>query len=277
MILTALATLRMAVGFGLISIPRQVGAVFLLPYTPEVAITARMAGGRDFTVAALLFACRDQAIISGETDPVLKNARQGQRLGWTATQRALMAGMVVDGIDILNVVIGYLEGTLSIEGNNDSSFQVLFASYVCIAIAAVAQATFLPTIVHTSMHFSTQKPKLYTAIVNLVVVPLYWTYLLHSGWTRERMWHSIVTFAFSIHCYQYRPTAALTPTDTYNVSYPATYSTAFLGQPLLLAQLVLFSYRSATLYGAIEQTVGTSITVAVLSIASIIATDISES
>ncbi|THC96635.1 hypothetical protein EYZ11_003885 [Aspergillus tanneri] len=103
--------------------------------------------------------------------------------------------------------------------NNDSSFQVLFASYVCIAIAAVAQATFLPTIVHTSMHFSTQKPKLYTAIVNLVVVPLYWTYLLHSGWTRERMWHSIVTFAFSIHCYQYRPTAALTPTDTYNI-YP---------------------------------------------------------
>jgi hypothetical protein len=49
------------------------------------------------------------------------------------------------------------------------------------------------------------------------------------------------------------------------------YGMAFLGQLLLVAQPVMLSYRSSTLYGAAEQAVGTSTTVASLSIASIIA------
>ncbi|KAL2864409.1 major facilitator superfamily domain-containing protein [Aspergillus lucknowensis] len=150
------------------------------------------------------------------------------------------------------------------------STYMFFLGYICIAIAAVAQATFLPTILHTLLQFSTQKANLYTAIVNLVAVPLYWIYPLHSDWTRERMWHFNIPVLASIPCY-----AVWTYTSSHagehNISYISMYGMAFLGQLLLLSQPVLLSYRSATLYGAAEQAVGTSIAVAALSIASIIA------
>lgn len=120
------------------------------------------------------------------------------------------------------------------------------------------------------MHFPTEKANLYTAIVNLVAVPLYWTYPLHSDWTRERMWHFVVPVIASIPCYAVWTYYSSHP-EQHNISYLAMYGVAFLGQLLLLAQPVLLSYRSATLYGAAEQAVGTSIAVAALSIASIIA------
>ncbi|KAL3462143.1 major facilitator superfamily domain-containing protein [Aspergillus heterothallicus] len=150
------------------------------------------------------------------------------------------------------------------------STYMFFLGYICIAIAAVAQATFLPTILHTLLEFPTQKANLYTAIVNLVAVPLYWIYPLHSDWTRERMWHFIVPVLASIPCYAVW-TYTSSHVATHTVSYLSMYGMAFLGQLLLLSQPVLLSYRSATLYGAAEQAVGTSIAVAALSIASIIA------
>ncbi|KFZ24828.1 hypothetical protein V502_00686 [Pseudogymnoascus sp. VKM F-4520 (FW-2644)] len=150
------------------------------------------------------------------------------------------------------------------------STYAFFLSYVCIAIAAVSQATFLPTILKSLMKFDTEKANIYTAIVNIVAVPLYWTYPLHSDWTRERMWHFIVPVAASIPCYAVWTYAGSHPHDT-SISYIAMYGMAFLGQLLLVAQPVLLSYRSSTLYGAAEQAVGTSTAVASLSIASIIA------
>ncbi|KFX99474.1 hypothetical protein V490_01777 [Pseudogymnoascus sp. VKM F-3557] len=150
------------------------------------------------------------------------------------------------------------------------STYAFFLSYVCIAIAAVAQATFLPTILGSLMKFDVEKSNIYTAIVNIVAVPLYWTYPLHSDWTRERMWHFIVPVAASIPCYAVWTYAGSHPHDT-SISYISMYGMAFLGQLLLLAQPVLLSYRSSTLYGAAEQAVGTSTAVASLSIASIIA------
>ncbi|KAJ5825683.1 hypothetical protein N7474_002821 [Penicillium riverlandense] len=150
------------------------------------------------------------------------------------------------------------------------STYIFFISYICIAIAAVAQATFLPTILNTLLEFPTQRANLYAAIVNLVAIPLYWTYPLHSDWTRERMWHFIVPVMASIPCYAVW-THYSSHHATHDISYMSLYGMAFLGQMLLVAQPVLLSYRSATLYGAAEQAVGTSIAVAALSIASIIA------
>ena len=120
------------------------------------------------------------------------------------------------------------------------------------------------------MKFDTEKANIYTAIVNIVAVPLYWTYPLHSDWTRERMWHFIVPVAASIPCYAVWTYAGSHPHDT-SISYISMYGMAFLGQLLLVAQPVLLSYRSSTLYGAAEQAVGTSTAAASLSIASIIA------
>lgn len=164
---------------------------------------------------------------------------------------------------------------------------MFFLGYICIAIAAVAQATFLPTILHTVptttssindspantmqlLKFPTRKANLYTAIVNLVAVPLHWIYPLHSDWTRERVWHFIIPVLGSIPCYAVWTYTSLHP-GTHSISYMSMYGMAFLGQLLLVSQPVLLSYRSATLYGAAEQAVCTSIAVAALSIASIIA------
>ncbi|KAK2805533.1 hypothetical protein FQN50_006159 [Emmonsiellopsis sp. PD_5] len=166
------------------------------------------------------------------------------------------------------------------------STYMFFVSYICIAITAVAQATFLPTILKSVntppsaplMKFSTQKANLYTAIVNLVAVPLYWTYPYHSDWTRERMWHYIAPIACSIPCYAVWTSVSSanlgtpegSPSNS-SISHLAMYGVAFLGQLLLISQPVMLSYRSSTLYGAAEQAVGTSTAVAALSIASIIA------
>lgn len=120
------------------------------------------------------------------------------------------------------------------------------------------------------MKFDTTKANIYTAIVNIVAVPLYWTYPLHSDWTRERMWHFIVPVAASVPCYAVWTYAGSHPNE-HTISYISMYGMAFLGQLLLVAQPVLLSYRSSTLYGAAEQAVGTSTAVASLSIASIIA------
>lgn len=120
------------------------------------------------------------------------------------------------------------------------------------------------------MKFETQKANLYSAIVNIVAVPLYWTYPLHSDWTRERMWHFIIPVACSIPCYAVWTYVSSRPT-TNSVTYVSMYGMAFLGQLLLFGQPVLLSYRSSTLYGAAEQAVGTSTVVAALSVASIIA------
>ncbi|RFU29271.1 hypothetical protein B7463_g7058, partial [Scytalidium lignicola] len=150
------------------------------------------------------------------------------------------------------------------------STYAFFLSYICIAIAAVAQATFLPTILSSLMKFSVQKANVYTAIVNVVAVPLYWTYPLHSDWTRERMWHFIIPVLASIPCYAVWTYVSVHREET-SISNISMYGMAFLGQLLLLAQPVLLSYRSSTLYGAAEQAVGTSTAVAALSIASIIA------
>lgn len=84
------------------------------------------------------------------------------------------------------------------------------------------------------------------------------------------MWHFIIPVAASIPCYAVWTYVGLHP-GTSGISYISMYGMAFLGQLLLVAQPVMLSYRSSTLYGAAEQAVGTSTTVASLSIASIIA------
>lgn len=120
------------------------------------------------------------------------------------------------------------------------------------------------------MHFDTEKANLYTAIVSLVIVPLYWILPLHSDWTRERMWHYLVPVAGSIPCYAVWTYVSMNKGET-SISYMSMYGMAFLGQLLLLGQPVMLAYRTSTLYGAAEQAVGTSTTMAALSIASIIA------
>jgi hypothetical protein len=120
---TLLSISRMAVGLGFMAIPRQLASLFIMPFSPEAAIGCKMAGTRDFVLGALLYTCdsRDStAPMSKTTNPTERTGLSGKdqsqaQLGWNNTQRALMAGIIVDGFDILSVLWCYLDGTLPVE------------------------------------------------------------------------------------------------------------------------------------------------------------------
>ncbi|KFX93817.1 hypothetical protein O988_06615 [Pseudogymnoascus sp. VKM F-3808] len=152
------------------------------------------------------------------------------------------------------------------------STYIFFISYVSLCIVAVAQATFLPTILRVFLKFGTTKANLYTAICNLVSIPIYWIVGVHSDWTRERMWHYLVPVLCAVPCYGIWTYVGTNPEARgTTISTLALYGMAFLGQMILVSQPIVLSYRSSTLYGASEQAVGGAAAVASLSIASIIA------
>ncbi|KAL2067353.1 hypothetical protein VTL71DRAFT_1778 [Oculimacula yallundae] len=152
------------------------------------------------------------------------------------------------------------------------STYVFFIAYVSVCIVSVAQGTFLPTILHVFLKFGPSKANLYTAIAALAIIPMYWIWGLHSDWTRERMWHFVVPMLISLPCYAVWTFVGTHPsTRGTSISTLSLYGMAFLGEMSLLAQPVLLSYRTSTLYGAAEQAVGGAAAIASLSIASILA------
>jgi len=120
---TLLSISRMAVGLGFLAIPKPLASVFIMPFSPEAAIGCKMAGSRDLVLGALLYTCRSEGstiLMSKTTDPsehpLFSSTGQSQaQLSWNNTQRALVAGMIVDGFDVLSVLWCYLDGTLPIE------------------------------------------------------------------------------------------------------------------------------------------------------------------
>lgn len=129
----------------------------------------------------------------------------------------------------------------------------------------------MATILNVFLKFNSSKAIIYSAIVPLVMIPLYWTWGLHSDWTRERMWHYLIPLIGTIPCYAVWTYVATHPeTNGTTIPQMALYGVGILGQLLVIAQPVVLSYRSATLYGAAEQAVGGAAAVASLSIGSII-------
>ncbi|KAJ5558581.1 hypothetical protein N7535_008797 [Penicillium sp. DV-2018c] len=148
-----------------------------------------------------------------------------------------------------------------------------FVSYICVTIIAVSQATFLPSIFHNFLSFSTTKSNLYTAALYLAIIPLYLIWSLHSDWVRERTWHFLLPCIASIPCYAVWTHFSFNA-DATSIKPISLYGIALLGKLVVISQPIILSYRSSTLYGAAEQAVGTSAAVASLSIASIIAPQI---
>lgn len=121
------------------------------------------------------------------------------------------------------------------------------------------------------MGFSSQKSNLYTAISNLVALPLFWVIGWHSDWTRERMWHYVIPALISIPGFAVWTHVSLHPeVRGAGISAISLYGMTFLAQMVRIAQPVIMSYRSSTLYGATEQSTGGAAVVAALSIASIL-------
>ncbi|KFY99852.1 hypothetical protein V500_01249 [Pseudogymnoascus sp. VKM F-4518 (FW-2643)] len=151
------------------------------------------------------------------------------------------------------------------------STYVFFTAYISACTVAVAQATFLPTILHVFLKFDTVKSNIYTALTFIFVIPLYWFVGMHSDWTRDRMWHFILPMVCCIPGYAVWLYVSLYPeAKGTSISTLSLYGMAFLGEMCRVAEPVVLSYRSSTLYGATEQAVCGATAVASLSIASIL-------
>ena len=149
------------------------------------------------------------------------------------------------------------------------STYAFFISYITLGIVASAQGTFLPTFLSSFLHFSVAKSNLYTAICKLTIIPIYWFYSAHSDWTYERMWHYVIPALIALPRYAIWTYASSHP--AHSISTISLYGMSFLGQVIQIAQPILLSYRSATLYGACEQAVGGAVAIASGSLAGIIA------
>jgi hypothetical protein len=151
------------------------------------------------------------------------------------------------------------------------STYIFFISFTALCTVAVGLANFLPTILSSFLRFSSEKSNLYSAITNLVAIPLFWIIGWHSDWTRERMWHYLIPALLSIPGFAVWTHVALHPeVRGTGITTLALYGMTFLSQMVRIAQPVILSYRSSTLYGAAEQATGGAAVVAALSVASII-------
>ena len=156
---------------------------------------------------------------------------------------------------------------------NRPSTYVFFVSYICLLIVAVAQGTFLPTILNSFAKFSSTKANEYTSAVYFSAIIIYSLWSWHSDWTRERMWHYCLAALRAVPCYAvwtyvgtHESFSGITPISLYGLS--------FLGNMVSIAQPAALAYRTATLYGAAEQAVGGATMIAALSIASILGSQI---
>lgn len=150
------------------------------------------------------------------------------------------------------------------------STYVFFIAQTCACTVAVAQATFVPTILHVFLGFNTTKSNLYAPSTYIFMISVYPFVGWHSDWTRDRMWHYILCMVCCIPAYAvWLHTSVHPESNGTSIHLMALYGMAFLGGMCRPAQPVLLSYRSNTLYGAAEQAVGGAAKVASLSIASI--------
>lgn len=89
------------------------------------------------------------------------------------------------------------------------------------------------------------------------------------------MWHYLVPLLASVPGYAIWTWASGHP-NQHTVKPLSLYGVAFLAQLPIIGQPILMAYRTSTLYGATEQAVGTGVAFAAMSIASIIAPQVSQ-
>ncbi|OJJ58560.1 hypothetical protein ASPSYDRAFT_956365 [Aspergillus sydowii CBS 593.65] len=106
-----LATSRMAVGLGFLTVPNHLSTLFVLPFSADASIGCRMAGSRDLVLGALLYTC-----CSGSTTTTTSGGaavgKDKKKSSGTDIQRALLAGIVVDALDVLACLWCYCDGSL---------------------------------------------------------------------------------------------------------------------------------------------------------------------
>ncbi|KAF2800130.1 hypothetical protein K505DRAFT_320640 [Melanomma pulvis-pyrius CBS 109.77] len=93
----ALSILRIALGASVLIAPRWSSALFRLPIPAEMAVIARLFGGREVVLGELLLTAQD------------KNSPTGGR---REMKRALWANIGADSLDVCSVIFAVATGTM---------------------------------------------------------------------------------------------------------------------------------------------------------------------
>ncbi|KAL2836928.1 hypothetical protein BJY01DRAFT_238064 [Aspergillus pseudoustus] len=113
-----LAFTRMAIGLGFLTAPHTSATLFRIPFTTGAAIAWRMVGTRDIIIGALLYTARRSAASdpkvtdSSDHGKTASSPHKRDNRAWSFTQRALLAGVVCDAVDVLTCLWCYLDGSL---------------------------------------------------------------------------------------------------------------------------------------------------------------------
>ncbi|KAL4862805.1 hypothetical protein BDV12DRAFT_178362 [Aspergillus spectabilis] len=107
-----LALSRIAVGLGFLTIPRPFATLISMPFSPVAAIGCRMAGGRDIVLGVLLYTSLSGSGPSSAASSTDQKKTAPDQSGSRALQRALLAGIVTDALDVACCLWCYADGTL---------------------------------------------------------------------------------------------------------------------------------------------------------------------
>ncbi|KAF2167605.1 hypothetical protein M409DRAFT_22407 [Zasmidium cellare ATCC 36951] len=149
------------------------------------------------------------------------------------------------------------------------STYVFFLAYICLLTPSIGTSSFLPTILSKTLHFSPHKSVEYAAAVAFVTMALYPLWSWHGDLTRERMWHYLLCIVVASPCYIVFVYIGAKQSFS-GISPLSVWGCSFLSDKVTLAQPAALTFRSMTLYGASEQAIGGAVTLAGLSVASII-------
>lgn len=107
--INVLAIARSGVGIALLALPQTTARICLLPTAASSSLIFRLAGSRDFALGALLWSA------SASAPPSISASADGRKDGVLGLRQALIAGAVVDAIDLVSVGACFADGSLALE------------------------------------------------------------------------------------------------------------------------------------------------------------------
>lgn len=107
--INVLAIARSGVGIALLALPQTTARICLLPVAASSSLIFRLAGSRDFALGALLWTA------SASTQPSTSASADSRKDNALGLRQALIAGAVVDAIDLVSVGACFADGSLALE------------------------------------------------------------------------------------------------------------------------------------------------------------------
>lgn len=107
--INVLAVARSGVGIALLALPQTTAHMCLLPVAASSSLIFRLAGSRDFALGALLWSA------SASAQPSTSASADSRKDSVLGLRQALIAGAVVDAIDLVSVGACFADGSLPLE------------------------------------------------------------------------------------------------------------------------------------------------------------------